>query len=120
MRGRSQADAGFMMVDAMIGVAIIALSLTLCLSALRIARHSREAARRTDAARLALVHALATAPSRPGSYQGRDGDLATDVTVTSLQLDRVELCQLDATVTQGAPHKIWRMTATRWCEPSTS
>ena len=120
MRGHSQADEGFMMVDAMIGVAIIALSLTLCLSALRIASHSGESARRVDAARLALVHALATTPSRPGRYAGRDGELATEVTVTNLQLDRVELCQFDATVTQGTPPRTWRMTATRWCEPSPS
>lgn len=108
------------MVDAMIGVAIIALSLTLCLSALRIARHSGETARHTDAARLALVHALATAPSRPGRYPGRDGDLVTEVTVTSLQMDRIELCQLDATVSQATAHKTWRMTATRWCDRSAS
>jgi hypothetical protein len=38
-------ESGFMTVDAMIGIAIFLLSLTLCLSALQIARHSGETAR---------------------------------------------------------------------------
>ena len=103
-----------MMVDAMIGVAIIALSLTLCLSALRMARRAGDAARRTDAARLALTHALATTATRPGSYVSAEGRLAVSVTVTSLSADRADLCQLDAAA--ASAHKIWRMTATRWCE----
>jgi len=106
-----------MMVDAMIGVAIIALSLTLCLGALRLARQAGETARQTQAARLALLRILTTTEARPGVYMRRLDGFSATVTVMDMPEGRTDLCQMDVAVSQTTPRKTWRMTATRWCEP---
>lgn len=103
------------MVDAMIGVAIIALSLTLCLASLRLARHSEAVARQTDAAREELSRLLAVTPAIPGNYAGQIKGFQTQVTVSKLPQNQIDLCQLDAQVMQDGTRRTWRLSGMRWC-----
>lgn len=108
-------DAGTIMVDALVAVVIVSLMIAACVLSLNLSHRLAAQTRQARQARLLLTALLETVPHAPGAYSGTRGGLSYQVTI------RVDgdsgLCRVDAETT-GA--RVFRMTATRWCQVETA
>lgn len=114
-RSRSDREGGFVLVDTLTAVTVISLMLAVCLVTVKVAGASARGAQTSTQASVLLKSLMETTPRLPGVYQGIQGDLAYQVTVTATELNNVHLCRLDAAVTPRKKGRVYHLTGTRWC-----
>ncbi len=103
------------MIDALIGVVIIGLTISVVMLSLGISRHMSRQAADLRQAGLTLAVLAVTTPSRPGDYSGVKDGLHYDVSVTEVRNREIVLCRFHAVVTDENQRR-HSLDGTRWCE----
>lgn len=104
-----------MLVDTLTAVTVISLMLAVCLVTVKVAGASARGAQTSTQASVLLKSLMETTPRLPGLYQGVQGEMAYQVTVTATDLNDVHLCRLDAAVTPRKKGRVYHLSGTRWC-----
>jgi len=106
---------GFVLIDALIGVVIIGLMLTMCLETLNLTRRLRQKAKDETEGVLALQSAIESTPRKSGDYEGQLGAALYQVQVREEVIKDYHLCRFDAKVTLD--RHIYSLETMRWCDP---
>gem|GEM_PF-6185544 len=114
MQTRSD-EGGFVMIDAITGVMIIALTAAVVLTALSLSRHYRQRAEMDRGAAAAFSYLMATVPKMPGRREGRVVGFRYEAEVTHEALGSLTLCRVSLKLTHLQFNRSYRLSGLRPC-----
>lgn len=108
-----KADDGFIMVDAVMGVMIIALSAAVVLTALDISRRTIRAAGADNDAVTAFRYLMAVASPQSGSTTGQINGFTYQAVTTTEKVKDLSVCRVALTLRRDT--HVWRLNGLRAC-----
>lgn len=108
-------ESGMMMVDALVGTLIIALFLVLMLTILTLTRNGLERASERRHAIAGLQAAIETAARKPHDQTVAGQVFTTRIKVSEEAYNGQIVCRIDATARAAKSHRVYSLSATRWC-----
>jgi hypothetical protein len=112
----TRGEGGFIMVDALVGVTIIALMIAVCLGTVKIARHFSQTAADMRDATVLLSTLMETTPRIVGVHDGKSGGMTYHVQVDDEVSDGFHLCLIKASVRPRPAGRVYRLNGARWCD----
>lgn len=103
------------MIDALVGVVIIGLMMSVALLSFGLARRLSSQAQSVHQAQLTLSALILTIPHRPGVYTGARDGLNYTISVSEAPVRDVVLCRFHAEILDASNHR-HDLDGTRWCE----
>jgi hypothetical protein len=103
-----------MVIDALVGIVITGLMLSICLATVQISRQLMQTADERRQATAALQQLMEMTPKRPGLYRGTYGSLIYDVRVEETKIKTSVICKITASV--RLKQHTYELSGSRWCE----
>lgn len=108
-------DAGFIMVDALVGAVIVSLMIAVVLATLRISQNHLRTISEMRQAQVLLQSLMETTPRTTGTYDGRTERFSHSVGVSEEGGTGAKLCALKAQATSRTRKRTYRLEGVRWC-----
>lgn len=109
-------DDGFIMIDAVTGVMIIALTAAVVLTALGLSRSYRQRAETDRAAAVAFSYLMATVPKTPGTQSGDVAGFRYQADISKEPVGILTSCRVTLALNHVRLKRSYRLSGLRPCE----